>query len=126
MPEPLKALQPTLCGQEDPSEARAWVGAGNLAADPFQAPNGGPCVLKVAINRSYLRDGQREEVADYIPVEVWGRRGEALATMLRKGESVTVTGYLCVKARGEGSTRTWETKVVATNVVLRGKKARGD
>jgi single-strand DNA-binding protein len=101
-----------------------WVGAGNLAANPLEPQGNGPCVLRLAIGRNtFDREGKLTELTDYMSINVWGKRGEALAKILRKGEPVTVTGFL--------STHSWEDKdgkrqyaltVTATNVVLRGKK----
>lgn len=101
-----------------------WVGAGNLADDPRPPKENGPCTIRLAIGRTQVdREGHRVEVTDYMSVNIWGKRGAELAKILKKGESVVVSGYL--------STHSWEDKnkvrqyaltITATNIVLRGKK----
>ncbi len=71
---------------------------GNLGADPeLRFTQGGQAVLnmRLATTESYLdKDKVRRERTDWHNVVVWGKRGEALAKILTKGESVFIEGSL--------------------------------
>lgn len=64
---------------------------GRLTADPElrTTTNGTPvCNVTLAVN-----DAKNEE-ADYFPIVVWGKKAEALAQYMHKGEKIVVLGYL--------------------------------
>lgn len=64
---------------------------GRLTADPElrKTKTDTPvCNVILAVN-----DAKNEE-ADYFPIVVWGKKAEALAKYMRKGEKIVVTGYL--------------------------------
>ena len=87
---------------------------GRLVADPeIRATQSGVKVanIRLAINRSYSKDGNRE--TDYIDVIAWRQGAELLEKYFRKGSAVCVIGSI--------QSRTWEDqngqKRYATEVV---------
>ena len=68
---------------------------GNLGADPeLRVTPGGQAVLKLrlATTETYLdRNNTRQERTEWHSVTVWGKRGEALAKFLKKGERLFVS-----------------------------------
>lgn len=74
------------------------VVAGNLTRDPeLKATSSGAAVLEfgMAVNdRVKGADGEWSDRANFFDVVVWGRRGEALESILAKGMKVTVAGRL--------------------------------
>jgi single-strand DNA-binding protein len=98
---------------------------GNLGADPeLRMTGGGTGVLKLrlATTESYLdRNKQRQERTEWHRVVVWGRRAEALAKILNKGDRILVEGGLRTTSYDdkEGNKR-YTTEIVANNVVLSG------
>lgn len=68
---------------------------GRLTADPeLKFINTGVAISKftIAINRSYKKDNN--VVTDFIPIEVWGKKGEYCATYMEKGCLVAIEGSL--------------------------------
>lgn len=101
---------------------------GNLGDNPElkRFDNGNAVAkLRIATNRKY-RDRQDElhESTEWHRVSIWGKRGEALATILRKGETILVEGRLetRVHEKPDGS-RQYFTEVHASDVVLMGRGA---
>jgi single stranded DNA-binding protein len=69
---------------------------GNLGQDPeTRTVAQTTCTtLSVAVTRRIPKaDGQKEERTTWWRVQVWGARGEAAATHLRKGDPIICTGW---------------------------------
>lgn len=98
---------------------------GNLGADPeLRITSGGQAILKLrlATTESYLdRNNARQERTEWHSVTLWGKRGEALAKLLAKGERVFVEGRLETSSYEKDGEKRYRTEVVATNVVLNGR-----
>jgi single-strand DNA-binding protein len=101
---------------------------GNLADDPRQGDERKPTILRIAAERRYAQNGEWKEVTDYVSVLVWGARGVALGSMLRKGEGVFVEGFISTRHYTDDNEQGhWDTVLTATKVVLTGKKrTQGD
>lgn len=103
---------------------------GHLGADPdLRYTQGGQAVLNIrlATTESYLdRDKVRKERTDWHAVTLWGKRGEALAALLRKGSQVFVEGRLQTSSyEDRDGNKRYKTEVIASNVVLVGGKGDG-
>jgi single-strand DNA-binding protein len=97
---------------------------GNLGADPELKTTQGGAVLKLrlATTESYVdRDSVRQERTEWHRVTLWGKRGEALAKILRKGERVFVEGRISTTSYEKDGEKRYSTEVVATNVILSGR-----
>ena len=103
---------------------------GNLVAEAdLRFGQNGAAVLKLRLacsERYKGKDGQWAERVEYVNVTVFGKRGEALANILRKGEAVFVEGSLRTSSYDdrEGVKR-YKTEVVCHNVILTGGKPGG-
>jgi single-strand DNA-binding protein len=98
---------------------------GNLGADPeLRMTGGGQAVLKVrlATSEQYLdKDKQRQERTEWHSVIVWGKRGEGLAKILKKGDRILVEGRLRTESwEDKDGNKRYRTEVVATEVLLQG------
>ena len=100
---------------------------GNIGADPeLRHTQSGQAVLhmRLATTESYLdKDKVRRERTDWHNVVVWGKRGESLAKILKKGSSIFVEGSLRTSSYDdrEGQKR-YKTEVIASNIILAGGK----
>lgn len=98
---------------------------GNLGADPeLRVTAGGQAVLKLrlATTETYLdRNNTRQERTEWHSVTLWGKRGEALAKFLTKGERLFVEGRLQTSSYEKDGEKRYRTEVVATNVILDGR-----
>ena len=107
---------------------------GNLGADPeLHFTQGGQAVLhiRLATSESYLdRDKVRQERVDWHNVTVWGKRGEALAKILKKGSSIYVEGPIRTSSYDDrDGVKRYKTEINATKVILgggRGGDSRDD
>lgn len=103
---------------------------GNLGADPeLRTTQGGQAVLKLrlATTESYLdRNNTRQERTEWHSVTLWGKRGEALARFLTKGERVFVEGRLQTSSYEKDGEKRYRTEVVATNIILGGRGKGGE
>lgn len=79
---------------------------GNLGFDPelkYTQSNQAVLRLRLATNESYkTQTGEWQERTEWHTVIVWGKRGEALQKLLRKGSQIYIEGGL--------RTRQWEDK----------------
>ncbi len=80
--------------------------AGNLTRDPeLRYTPGGTAVAQfgLAVNRRFRnREGQMQEEATFVDIEVWGRQAEAASEYISKGSPVLIEGRLKLD--------TWESK----------------
>lgn len=98
---------------------------GNLGADPeLRVTSGGQAILKLrlATTESYL-DAQntRQERTEWHQVTMWGKRGESLSKLLRKGERIFVEGRIQTTSYEKDGEKRYRTEVVATNIILNGR-----
>jgi single-strand DNA-binding protein len=98
---------------------------GNLGADPeLKMTQGGQSVLKLrlATTEMYLDKNQaRQERTEWHSVTLWGKRGEALAKFLTKGERIFVEGSLRTSSYEKNGEKRYSTEINATNVILAGR-----
>jgi len=99
---------------------------GNLGADPeLKVTQGGAAVLRMrlATTESYVDKNQnRQERTEWHRVTMWGRRAEALAKLLKKGERLFIEGRIATSTYEKDGEKRYSTEVVATNVILNGRK----
>lgn len=100
---------------------------GRLTADPeLRFTQGGQAVLNIrmATNESYLdKDKVRQERVEYHAIVVWGKRGEGLAKILRKGDPLFVEGGLRTSTYDDrDGNKKYKVEIHATNVILCGGK----
>jgi single-strand DNA-binding protein len=104
---------------------------GNLGADPeLKMTQGGQAVLKLrlATTETYLDKNQtRQERTEWHSVTMWGKRGEALAKFLAKGERIFVEGSLRTSSYEKNGEKRYSTEINASNIILAGRgKGAGD
>ena len=102
---------------------------GNLGVDPeLKVTPGGQAVLKLrlATNESWLdKNKVRQERVEWHRVTVWGRRGEALAKFLRKGDKLFIEGRIQTSSYDKNGEKRYSTEIVATNVIMHGSGGGG-
>lgn len=105
---------------------------GNLGADPElrYTGNGQPVLnMRMACSESWFDKtaNERKERTEWINVVIWGKRGEALSKILKKGSRAVVEGRLQTSQYEdrEGNKR-YRTDVVALNVLLAGGTGGGN
>ncbi len=107
---------------------------GNLGADPelrFTANGAAVANFRIACSRSYTdRDGQRQEVTEWVTIVAWQRLAELVGQYLSKGRPVYVEGRLQTRQwqDREGNNR-YTTEVVANDIQFlggRGGSGAGD
>lgn len=102
---------------------------GNLGADPeLRVTQGGEAILKLrlATTENYLdRNNARQERTEWHQITMWGKRGEALAKFLQKGDRLFVEGRIQTSSYEKDGEKRYRTEVVATNVILNGGNGNG-
>jgi single-strand DNA-binding protein len=97
---------------------------GNLGADPeLRVTQGGSAVLKLrlATTETYLdKNNTRQEKTEWHQVTMWGKRGEALSKILKKGDRIFVEGGLRTSSYEKNGEKRYSTEINATNVILGG------
>ena len=98
---------------------------GNLGADPeLRVTQSGQSVLgmRIATSETWLdKNNARQEKTEWHSVSLWGKRGEALAKILRKGERIFVEGSLRTSTYEKDGEKRYRTDIVAQKVFLAGK-----
>lgn len=103
---------------------------GNLGADPelrFTANGAAVANFRIACSRSYTdRDGQRQEVTEWVSIVAWQRLAELVGQYLSKGRPVYVEGRLQTRQwqDREGNNR-YTTEVVANDIQFLGGRGGG-
>ena len=75
---------------------------GRLTKDPelkYTQNNISVCTFTLAVDRDYTPEGQ-EKQADFLPIIIWQKSGEAAARLLEKGRKISVVGRI--------QTRSWD------------------
>jgi single-strand DNA-binding protein len=97
---------------------------GNLGADPeLRVTPSGQAILKLrlATTESYLdRSNTRQERTEWHRVTVWGKRGEALAKFLAKGDRIFIEGGIRTSSYEKNGEKRYSTDIVANNIILAG------
>ncbi len=79
--------------------------------------------FRMAINESWLdKDKVKRERVEWVGCYLWGKRGEALAPYLLKGQMVFIEGALRTRSWDKDGTKMYRTDVEVRNVVLGGGK----
>ncbi|MHC4501757.1 MAG: single-stranded DNA-binding protein [Planctomycetota bacterium] len=106
--------------------------AGNLTRNPeLRYTPGGTAVAQfgMAVNRRFRnRDGQMQEEATFVDIEVWGRQAETASEYLSKGSPVLVEGRLKLdtwESKQTGERRS-KLRVVGERVQFLGSRPRGE
>lgn len=99
---------------------------GNLGADPeLRVTPSGTSVLKLrlATTESYLdRNNTRQERTEWHSITVWGKRGDALAKILHKGDRVLVLGRIQTSTYEKNGEKRYRTEIHAANIFLGGAR----
>lgn len=102
---------------------------GNLGADPeLKVTAGGQAILKLrlATTSSYLdKSNTRQEKTEWHSITMWGKRGEGLAKILKKGDRLYVEGELRTSSYEKDGEKRYRTEVNANNAILCGKGGNG-
>lgn len=97
---------------------------GNLGADvELRVTQGGQSILKLrlATSESYLdKNNQRQARTEWHRISVWGKRGEGLARILKKGDRIFIEGSIRTSSYERDGQKMFSTEVVASNVILAG------
>jgi single-strand DNA-binding protein len=104
---------------------------GNLGADPelrYTQSNTGVLKFRIATTESYKdADGNRQENTQWHQIVLWGKRGEALANILRKGSRCCIEGRIENRSYdGDDGVKRYVSEVVATNIVLLDSRQDGE
>lgn len=104
---------------------------GRLTADPELrfTPGNGTAVSRItlAIQRKYKKEGQEE--ADFIPIVIWGKQAEAIATHQKKGRLIAVSGRIQTRNyEAKDGTKIYVTEVIAEEIKFLewGKRKEGN
>lgn len=92
---------------------------GRLTKDPELrfTPGMGKAVttFTIAVDRRFIRDGQRE--ADFIPIVVWGKQAESTANYMSKGKLIGISGRIQTRSyESRDGIRKYVTEVIAEEV----------
>jgi len=70
---------------------------GRLGADPelrYTASGTAVCNLRIATNRTYMKDNEKQEVTTWFKAVIWGKSGENAGRYLVKGQVALVSGSM--------------------------------
>lgn len=94
---------------------------GNLTRDPIlrYTKNGtAVAAFGIAVNRRYIdRNGQEQNLADFINVAAWDKLAQAVGECLKKGDRVHVSGRLSSRSYDDkDGKKVYVTEVVASEI----------
>ncbi len=101
---------------------------GNLTRDPEKKvlPSGTSVTsFGLATNRVYMKDGQKQEMADYHNIVVFGKQADSCGQYLKKGQNVMIEGRIQTRSWDDADgKKNYRTEIVADRVQF-GPKAGG-
>ena len=94
--------------------------------DMRTTPSGQPvCTLRVATNRYWTTNGERQEQTEYHSIVLWRRLAEIASQYLQKGSLVFVEGRLQTRSWEDATgTKKYRTEIIGENIQL-GPKGLG-
>lgn len=98
---------------------------GNIGAEPeLRQTQGGPMLkLRLATNEVYFdKEKKKHERVEWHSIRMFGRRAEALSSLLHKGEQVLVDGRLSTSSYEKEGQKHYKTDIVANDVYLTGSR----
>lgn len=102
---------------------------GRLGADPdLRSTNGGTVVANFRVAVSGYDREKQEKTTTWVRVTMWGARGEQIAKLVGKGDSVCFigTGELKSFEKREGGEIIWYLECTASDCVLLGSSQKSD
>lgn len=102
---------------------------GRLCADPelkfAQGTGTAICKFTIAVNRRFKKEGQPD--ADFLPVTVFGKTGEATANYMVKGSQIGVSGNIQTSTyMNKDNVKIYKTEVIADEVDFLDSKGKSD
>ena len=91
--------------------------SGRLARDPeVRHTQTGKAIatFTLAVERKYKQDGQPK--ADFVPIVVWDKQGEACGNNLLKGSLIEVVGHIQIRSYEKDGSKHYVTEVIAEEV----------
>ena len=98
---------------------------GRITKDPELKflPNTGTATTTITLAVDKYNTKTKQKEADFIPVVVWGKQAEALATYTKKGSQIAVVGRIQTRSyEAKDGTKRYVTEVVAQEVEFLGSK----
>lgn len=106
------------------------IGRLSKDAELKYTPGAGTAVSTFTIAVDNYNSKEKKNEADFIPIVLWGKRAESLATYLTKGTQVAVAGRISVRSyEAKDGSKRYVTEVVAdmfNGVTLLGGKKSND
>lgn len=103
---------------------------GNLGSDPeLKVTQGGTAILKLSLatTESFVdKNNKRQDKTEWHRVQVWGKRAEGLAKILKKGDRIFVEGKIETSVYDKKGEKVYSTSINATNVLLAGGGAKSN
>lgn len=104
--------------------------SGRIGNDPeFKVTESGTafCRFSLAVKRKYSKDenGEQKE-PHWFRITCWRKTAELVAEHKKKGDEVTITGYLDPQSWEKDGTTQYETKIMANEVTFHGGKSRSE
>lgn len=110
------------------SDVNSVAITGNLTREPeLRATTGGMQILRfgMAVNdRRKTQSGEWEDVPNFIDCVTFGKRAEALAKLLSKGQKVAVSGQLRYSSWEKDGQKRSKIEVIAQEVVLLSQRSQ--
>ena len=95
---------------------------GNVGKDPemrYTANGSAVTNFTLAVNRSFMSDGERKDETEWFTVVSWARLAETLGQHLQKGRKVYVEGRLQNRSwDGPDGQKRYRTEVIANQVLF--------
>jgi single-strand DNA-binding protein len=101
--------------------------AGRLTADPERKDltSGTTMTLfTLAVDRSYTKDGQKQEETDFHDIKMFGKTAEVIAQYAVKGQVIFIEGRIVKRSWEKDGERHYRTDIVAQNFQF-GQKPKG-
>ena len=95
---------------------------GNVGKDPemrYTANGSAVTNFTLAVNRSFMSDGERKDETEWFTIVSWSRLAETLGQHLQKGRKVYVEGRLQSRSwDGPDGQKRYRTEVIANQVLF--------
>lgn len=95
---------------------------GRLGKEPdtrYQASGAAVCNISIAVQKSWKKDGVKQERTTWVPVTAFGKLAEIMGQYLKSGSRVLITGEFIVdKWQDRDGNDRYTTKIIANDMIM--------
>ena len=107
------------------SDYQKFIAVGRIASDITlrETANNSVCNFTLAVNESWVKDGEKQQRTEFVRVTQWGSAGKATAKYMSKGKQCMIEGKLKTETYDKDGEKRYSVGILADRVLFLGGKS---